>query len=303
MKLGILVVYMLEERDERLLDLHLNRIEANTAVPYKIYGIANELLPQFEKKLDNHPKVEIYDCPSPEPGLGGSRELAFYLNKLIDVAINEDVTHICTLHPDSFPVKLGWAGELADNLSEDCPLTGIMRHEKIDRKPMTACIYFRRNFYLKYKPSFLLSPEILSSEEFSKYKEKFPIANPKECGVGYGYKIYQENLDWEPLSRSNETEAHHYFGGIYGDKVFHLGAANFPGRGFPGAEKLKARKALSFLLPQGLKDFLRRLFPLELLFSDLRERKQMYEKVRKGLLKNPESFIETLRSGEGGNST
>lgn len=298
MKLGIVVVYMLEERDEKLLDLHLNKIKANTAVPYKIYGIANELLPRFEKKLDNHPKVEIYDCPSPEPDLGASKELAFYLEKLTSIAIDEGVTHICTLHPDSFPIQLGWAEELAENLSDDCPLTGIIRHENIDRKPMTACIYFGRNFYLKYKPSFLLPPEILSSEKFSQYQEKVPIANPKECGVGYGYKIYLENLNWEPLYRSNEVETHHYFGGIYGDKVFHLGSANFPGRGFPGAEKLKVRKALSFLLPQELKDFLRRLFPLELLFSDLREHKQMYEKVRKQLLDNPEAFIIRLRSGE-----
>lgn len=298
MKLGILVVYLAEERDEGLLDLHLNKIEDNTNVPYKIYGSTHRLFPRFEKKLRHHPSVKICDCPQPKSNLTGSKELAFYLESLIDVAIDEGVTHISTLHVDSFPIKSGWAEELAINLSDNCPLTGIIRHEQIDRKPMTACMFFHRDFYLKYNPTFLLPPKILMSKTFNQYIEEVRIANPSECGVGYGYKIYLENLEWKPLCRSSKMETHPFFGGVYEDTIFHLGAANFPSRGFPGAHEIKLRKAFSYLLPQELKGFLRNIFPLEFLFSDLRKHTQNYENVRKQLLKNPESFLRRLRSGK-----
>ena len=62
MKLGIAVVYMVSERNERLLDLHLSQIEKNTTIPYTIYACVNHLLPQFLPKLEQNPRVTICPC-------------------------------------------------------------------------------------------------------------------------------------------------------------------------------------------------------------------------------------------------
>jgi len=76
MKLGIVVVYLVKEEDEKLLDLHLTQIDKHTEMPYTIYGSVNRLLPKFRKKLEKHPKVKLCECPSMD--LRSTREHTFY---------------------------------------------------------------------------------------------------------------------------------------------------------------------------------------------------------------------------------
>jgi hypothetical protein len=59
MKLGILVVYLVTEEDERLLDIHLSQIEKTTSVPFRIYAVANRLQPRFRERIESLPYVTI----------------------------------------------------------------------------------------------------------------------------------------------------------------------------------------------------------------------------------------------------
>ena len=106
MKLGILVVYLVAEEDERLLEIHLSQIEKTTSVPFRIYAAANRLLPRLRERIENLPYVSIYEFPTTT--LRGSHEHAYYLDRLAETAVADGASHICTLHVDSFPVCAGW---------------------------------------------------------------------------------------------------------------------------------------------------------------------------------------------------
>ena len=63
MKLGIIVVYLVDEDNEKLLELHLKKIKENTTSPYTVYAGINMLLPQFVNKLKQYNFVKPYNVP------------------------------------------------------------------------------------------------------------------------------------------------------------------------------------------------------------------------------------------------
>jgi hypothetical protein len=241
MKLGIAVVYMVSERNERLLDLHLSQIEKNTTTPYTIYAATNRLLPQFLKKLEENPRVKICPCESyvagsgllpyeqeqvPTKGLAyldSKYEHSWYLEQLIRQAIDDGVTHVGLFHVDSFPVQSGWDQQLMGKFSDRCMLAGTARDTKTDYKPLTAGILFTREFYVTYRPKLLLTQQELDSPEYQQYSKEYP--HGRGSGVGYGFRMFVEGLTWHPLFRSNLGGNHALFGTVHGDMIFHLMAA------------------------------------------------------------------------------
>jgi len=244
MKLGIVVVYLVAEDDERLLEIHLRQIENNTAVPYRIYAAANRLLPRFRDRLARLPYVTI--CPIPDVPPGAS-EHPYYLDRLVDTAVRDGATHICTLHVDSFPVRAGWAEELAAQLQGRCVLAAIQRDKLTDRKPVTECMFFKREFYLAHRPTFRMPEHLLASAEYQRYSLACPHC--ADSGVGYGFAIWAAQLAWFPLLRVDRGRNRYYCGGLYGDLIFHLGGAVIHGAGphATSAAQVRAAKLLSRL--------------------------------------------------------
>ncbi len=218
MKLGIVVVYLIKKENEELLDLHLKQIERFTDVPYTIYGSANRLSPEARAKVERHQKVKI--CEIPTTPLRSDDEQVYYLEHLVGEAINDGCSHVVTLHVDSFPVRSGWAELLAGRLSETrtfaAPYYGNY----------TACLFFKRDFYLKHRPTFRLSEAELSSLKYREFCKKFD--HIPHAGVGYFFKAFLEGLSWHPLRESNKGNAHFVFiSSIYDEVVFHLNAAAY----------------------------------------------------------------------------
>lgn len=307
MKLGIVVVYLVSEGNEKLLDLHLRQIERHTQLSYKIYASANRLLPKFRRKLEQHPHVQICKCPTTT--LRGSEENSFYLEHLVKMAIKDNATHLVTLHVDSFPVRSGWAQELAKKLSEQCVLAAIMRKEDDDRKPHPACLLFHRDFYLRYHPTFRLSRVERSSPKYKQYVQEFKHIG--DSGVGYGFKVYSEGLSWYPLLKSNRHEEHYLFATIYGDLVFHLGSATdkykLTHADILRINKNKTKDPLNFLLFLGsvlfssrVKGIVMSVVPKQFMGSYRHAsaaNKDAYEYARKQLLEKPNSYLNYLRTG------
>jgi hypothetical protein len=235
-QLGIVVVYFVKEENEELLKLHLSQIERYTTVPYKVYASVNRLVPKFSDYVSSARNTKICDCPTTE--LRGDNEQIYYLEHLINEAIKDGATHIGILHVDSFPIRSDWAQVLAAKLSDTCgfaiPYYGNY----------TSCLFFTSEFYLKYRPEFILTREEFSSREYRQFCRNFP--HIPHAGIGFFWKAYRENLTWFPLTESKKRSAQYVFhSNIYDDVVFHLNAAASPETG--PHENLHGMKAKKWL--------------------------------------------------------
>jgi hypothetical protein len=303
MKLGIVVVYLFGEPNAMLLDLHLSQIEKHTQVPYTIYGSVNRLAAPHRQKLEKHSRVRVLECPATE--LRGGEEHAFYLDHLVEMAIQDGASHVISLHLDSFPIRPGWAKELASRLSPTCVLATI---ERIS----TACLFFHRDFFLQHRPTFRLPVDERASSKYKAYiREWDPL---QHTGVGYGFKAYSEGLCWYYLKPSTEVTDPNAFGRIYDDLVFHLRGATFLGeRPAPRLGILRERnygtfidmayRTTSAIIPVRAREFLKTQFrtPIEQLIHRPRagtQRPQL-ELARQQLLKDPETYLDELRTHSG----
>ena len=323
MKLGIAVVYMVSERNEKLLDLQLSQIDANTDVPYTIYACVNRLLPQFREKLERNAHVKICPCETYREGSGllrqdaakvatrgivavGSKyEHSFYLEQLIQTAIDDGVTHMTMFHVDSFPIRPGWARELAETLSDRCVLAGITRDPERDHKPLTACIFYHRDFYLKYQPRLLLSQDEFDSEDYQRFYQACPHVT--DSGFGYGFKMFMEDLTWHPLVRSNRGGTHLLFASIYGDMIFHLHATAYvehtktvgfsrQGNHQSGFRKLGTSVA-RVVLPTAVRQKVRNSLPQRIRDPQEYVDRQAWERERQCLFDDPDAYLTYLRTG------
>jgi len=204
MKLGIVVVYLVSDGNEKLLDLHLEYIRRNTDVPYVIYGAAERLRSDLRHRLEEATDVTI--CELPGTNHRRKHEHAFYLEQLIRRAVEDGSTHIVTLHVDSFPVKTEWARQLARRLGPSTPFVTI-------NGAFTSCLFFSKAFYREQRPTLLLPDEELDSEEYRAFSESFP--HIPHSGVGYLFLAHRLGLTPVFLPTTNNR--------VFGDLVFHFG--------------------------------------------------------------------------------
>ncbi len=207
-KLGICVVYLVDETDGPLLDLHLRYIQEHTTSLYTIYASVNRLLPQFRRVLEGRPEVQIVDIPTTD--LRGAKEHAYYLEHLISAAVEEDCSHIAILHVDSFPIVQGWERKLAARLTAASPLAAIVENPKANRRPCTAGMLFTQDFHLHHQPRLMLSEDERSSRAYRRYALREPHC--ADSGVGYGLRLYTEGLQWHPLHAASPQGHRHRLG-------------------------------------------------------------------------------------------
>lgn len=299
MKLGIVVAYRVKEGDEQLLELHLSQIEKHTRVPYTIYGAANRLLPKFRDKMEQHPNLRLCDCP--ETSLEGGAEHAHWLEHSISIALEDNVTHIAVMHVDSFPVRSDWFEELAGKLTDSCVLAAVLRNKKTDFRPSTECLFFHRDFYVKYHPTFLLSDAELASAEYKQFAKEYK--HSQDAGIGYGFKVYEARLNWHALTLTSQGESKFALGGIYGDLVFHMGGASWVLESRPLDKQSVLREYRFVPLLNLIKEIVKPIIPMSMkrrLVIPVQQTiyKPMLEHRRMRLFDDPDAYFEYLRTGK-----
>jgi hypothetical protein len=300
MKLGIVVVYLCEEEDEPLLDLHLNRIEAHTGAPFVIYGSVNRLAPRLRERLRRHAAVRLCECP--ETALRGASEHACYLDCLTRIAVEDGASHVVSLHLDSFPIRSGWAEELSNRLSPSCAFATLDRIS-------TACLMFSRDFYLRHRPAFALSE---AQRRDAKYRQYLAEHDPvPHSGIGYGFAAYSNGLSWYYL-RDRDDGPPSVIGRIYDDMIFHLyGAVRLGERRFENSGVLRSPRYARFadavaglaraVLPRRARNYLRARFsaPKYRLLDRprLRSLSRQVSEAKRQMLEDPDAFFNRVRTG------
>tara|TARA_B100001109_G_scaffold236745_1_gene217387 strand:+ start:124 stop:945 length:822 start_codon:yes stop_codon:yes gene_type:complete len=270
-KIGILVVYLLDETNKALFDLHYSKISEFTQNQFQIY--AGAVRTEDKSLLD---KDRLAICKLDRTPEKGFKEHAFYLEQLIQIAFKDGCTHVAIFHMDSFPVKV-WDVSCIEHL-KNTKLVAIRRDEELDYKPHTSFIFFGRDWYDLF-PQLLLEEEIKQTEEYQQYLKDSPHCC--DSGWGYGFKIYKEKIAWKPLIRSNRGEDHYLAGSVYEDMIFHLGGIT--------------RKDL-FFRKQRLDDWRKAKDPL-LREAQVEANKKALHEVKGRLLNDTVNYLNYLRFG------
>ena len=307
MKLGLFAVYLLKDQAGPLLQLHLDWITRHTRVPYTIYGAPLRLKPSFRDQLLQHPRVKLVEVPPvAEPNI--SREHAYYLDRLVEAAMHDGVTHLCALHVDSFPVRDGWAEELAAQIQGDCIGAAILRAENGDRiLPHPSGFLFSRAFQERFQPRFFAPPAVTASASYQDFKARY--RSEMDSGFGYAFAIHRHKLKWKPLLRSNRHNDHYLMAGVYGDTFFHLGAAARTERRFRGDYRgqgaswhvrwVRAAERAGRWLPEALRCRLANgsLNRTRLLEAAEAANHACFERIYQRLLDDPDRYLKLLRTG------
>ncbi len=307
MKLGIVCVYMVCPENRDLLDLHLRQIERHTTLPYAIYGNALDLDEQIRRRLDDHPKVRLVDLPHPPPNPDPSVEHGIYLDELTRLAFEDGCTHVATLHLDSFPVRRGWETSLIDQLTDKRPLAGVMRTENFEHElPNGILMLMTRDFYHTYQPRFWVSDDVKQSHAFKEACKGLPLRG--FCGLGYAYCLNANRLDWIKLTRSNARNDHFILGAIYGDVVFHLGAAAQANKAFRQDDPINNAawfQAIRRTLRPGRWAWAREAKRLAAVLCHrwmggaerLKQNQNVFEQIRSRVVADPDGYLNYLRTG------
>ncbi|MFC1527263.1 hypothetical protein ACFL3O_00670 [Candidatus Neomarinimicrobiota bacterium] len=295
MKLAILVVYLVSDDNKELLNIHLEQIEKHTISPYKIYASVNLLDKKQKEYLSRHPQINICDCPQYEGPLDRDRALyehSYYLDNLVNRALEDEVTHIVIMHPDSFPIKSHWESILTEYLIENNRIVSL-------KYSPTACMFFESEFAKKYKPTSVPSRKTQQDKKFITFLKEQNLF--LESGIGYKYSGYIEGFNWYELKRTNKGNDHYHFGSIYGDLIFHLGAAEHNDRSFPEQKEFNLfyilKGIFGKIIPQFIKNWRIQFLPVSSVSLKSKTRQVMFDNVRNKLYANPDNYIHFLRTG------
>jgi hypothetical protein len=183
-----------------------------------VFAAANRATPAARALLDAQPNVVVCDLPVTD--LRGSKEHGWYLDRLVPIALDAGVSHICTLDVDAFPVRDDWVQVVAAAMPEQSGLAAVSRIENGDSAlPHPSCAFARRDFYERFTPSF--SPDSDGSAAFRDFLRT--TGQRADTGIGLGYALWAAGEPWGRLVRTNAVDPHYLMAGIYGDAIFHLG--------------------------------------------------------------------------------
>lgn len=299
LKLGIIVVYWVDNDNEKLLDIHLKQLKENTSSTFTIYACINLLNQKFIDKLSKYKFIRTVICREylgPTDAKRGAKEHSHYLSQLINIAQNDGVSHIAIFHPDSFPVRKNWDQNYVDLLSKDIELISIFPQ-------MTGFMMFNLDVYKNYNPCLFPSDEEQISKNWRKFENYIKTNNLVESGMGFAFKIFTNNKKWLKFSDKFDKKSNQLYGEYFDNSIFHLGSAsNYKNRTrrnntFNINDKSVIKSIIS-IFPNIIKKVLKNNFTERILFREISDNKTRFLNTRDILFNDTKGFIQLLKTGE-----
>lgn len=218
--LGICVVYLVPDADsDCLLDLSVARLRATTSGPFRLYAaVARRSRPGTAARL-REAGVEL--PPIERFHEGGTVEHAYLLDALVDHAVRDGCTHVVTFDMDSWPVVEGWDAQCRAELGPSVPVVAALRAEVHANFPFPGFTFMDGAFWEAGRSSF-------SVELRRRFADGILARIPRhtETGAGILAQLLEQGQEWVRLPRSNAWDPHRVMCGLYGNRIFHLGAGS-----------------------------------------------------------------------------
>ena len=281
----------------QLLGVHLDQIRRCTTVPYQMYISAGGLDLETWHQLESEPNLVVEEIHVPHD-LSTQPEESYLQERLMDRAVLDGATHIVLMQPDVFPVERGWAERLAAELTDEAPVCALLEEGDGDTmaRPNPACLMIESRHLVEH--GLMLDPpeELEASDEWKAFllRHGQRLTRP---GTMYAYMLEEKGLSWTPLRRTNSRDHHRVLCGIYGDTIFRFGSMA------AHVEAVFSRQHLDGIVPSlGFsKEELESSIPFRPRLAattglSQEGRRLTYRQMREELVRNPQGFIQWLRS-------
>jgi hypothetical protein len=189
-------------RDDRWIDVQLRYLEHHTSEPYRVYAC----LDWIERRHFDR----FYYAAEPRDRI--SAEFNFLAGVIAERAAPDDL--LVFIHGDTIPIA-DWVGPARRMLATH-PLAGIRRDENLGEPHPHACFTVTTpGFWTEIGGDWSSGPMWTGTDG----------RRVTDLGAVLWRTLEDRGIDWQPILRTNSIDLHPLWFGVYGDIVYHHGAA------------------------------------------------------------------------------
>jgi hypothetical protein len=197
----VLHVATVHWKDDRWIDIQLAYLKRHAAQPYRTYAFLNKLPEDHSRKFFYSSDEQIKDHATKLNLLGD----------FIAAHAEDDSDPVLFVDGDAFPIAP--LAPAVESLGPDQPLIAVRRAEMGDPQPHPCFCLTTIGFWRE-----------IDGDWHSGHKWKNDAGNRvSDVGGNLLGKLEKTGVPWRALERTNKTDLHPLFFGVYGDLAYHHG--------------------------------------------------------------------------------